>query len=1137
MTSPASPLYASLLAAQTKASDPHSSAWVSANAGSGKTHVLTQRVIRLLIDGVDPSRILCLTFTKAAAANMATRVFKTLSGWTALDDAGLAKALVGVGLEPADARDKRAFARKLFARAIETPGGLKIQTIHAFCEKLLHLFPFEANVAAGFRVIEDREAKELREDARHAAFVRSETSPELAAAIQRIAELAGAGGFDGLIAEALGKREDIEAYGGVEAYRERLRVRLGLEPQETEGELDRAMIEGGAGRARWREWAKQLGGGLKTDKERAALLIGAAAGGVEALTRLSLYQDAFFTQAGPPRKVLLTKGVAERFPDLGDELYDEQGRLEALRQRRRLAQTLSRSADLIRVADSVLSEYARLKNARGWLDFDDLAERTRTLLTKSDATWVLRKLDGGVDHFLVDEAQDTSRPQWEILQKLAEDFLSGLSQSSRRRTFFAVGDEKQSIFSFQGAAPDMFDAMRRDFARRHRAAQLRFEPVLLRMSFRSSPTILDAVDAIFKRPEASAGLSVGDLAELKHEAFYADLPGLLEIWESIQPEPHPDPEDWRMPLDAASRADPAIKLADRIAQTIDGWLAPHSSARVVDKHSHAPRPVRAGDILVLVRSRGKFYEAMTRALRRRRIAFAGADRLTLSDHIAVLDLVSAGRAALTRDDDLALAEVLKSPLIGLSDEDLLKFAPRRDGSLADALDNSSFVSAALRMNLWRERARQLSPYDFYARLIGVDGGRRALIGRLGPEAADAIDEFLALALACERDHSPSLSAFLDEVAASDQALKRDMEAEAAEVRVMTVHAAKGLEAPIVFLPDTAGAPDGKRDPKWLQLEPASLAAPALYVWGTSRDEDAPPLTAARAAHAGREAGEHRRLLYVALTRAAERLVICAFEGASGRKSDCWYDLIRAGLEAKLTPAPAPWDPSESVWRFGRGVETTAPPEPQAAPAPIELPAWAETAAAREIETAALAPSRVFAPETSADGEARRLRREAGRLAHALLQHLPELPPTQRQRVARNYLDTHGRELPGEQRAEIAERVLRLIDDPDLAALFGPNSRGEVAISALRPLAFSGRIDRLAVADDAVWLVDFKSGDGGAKRGEIAQLALYRSALAAIYRRPVHGWIVRLPTGAKERIADADLDEALAGLRSLDPQSP
>jgi ATP-dependent helicase/nuclease subunit A len=1125
--------------AQQRASDPGGSAWVSANAGSGKTHVLVQRVLRLLLSGAPPSRILCLTFTKAAAANMSARVFKELGKWTTLSDPELAHAIVRAGaLAPTEAHLN--FARKLFARTIETPGGLKIQTLHAFCERLLHLFPFEANVAAAFRVLEEREAGDLLRKARGAAFERALREPELAAAVEKIAQLAGADGFDDLLSATLRRREELAAFGGADAYAARLRRRLGLAPDESVETIREEMLEGGGGRSRWRDWASKLGAGSKTDQQRADSLRAAAALGDPELA-LAIYLDVFFTQAGPPRKILATKAITERYPATVEQLYVERDRLERLADRRRSAEAVERSRALVAVAETVLKRYAELKNARGWLDFDDLIQRTRALLKNADAAWVLYKLDSGIDHILVDEAQDTSQAQWDILREIAADFLAGEGASRRVRTFFAVGDEKQSIFSFQGAAPTMFDAMRREFERGHLHAELPFATVRLHLSFRSAPPVLESVDRVFAVETVWRGVSAGDDPPPLHEAFHLELPGLVEIWAPISPEPAPDPEDWRMPLDATRRDDPAVALADRIAAVIGGWLSPRSEERVIDGETGRPRRIRAGDIMILVRSRAALFEAMTRALRRANIPSAGADRMTLRDHIAVMDLVAAGRAALREDDDLSLAAVLKSPLIGLDDDALLALAPGRAGTLAAALAESGeprFAAAHARIARWRARAT-LSPFDFYARLIGADGGRRALLGRLGHEAADAIDEFMALALAFERTNAPSLQTFLAEIEAADVAIKRDMEAEADSVRVMTVHAAKGLEAPIVFLPDTCSAPTGRHDPKWLELAPASSADPPLLLWAIGKDGDSPPIRDARLAAQAVAAGEHRRLLYVAMTRAAERLIIAGFEGARARPEDCWYNLARLGLDPFVRAEPASWNSEEIVWRLGRGAlaaETLAPVAPAEIGAP---PAWLWANAPRESVSSPLAPSRVGGLSHSPRAE-RGERLEAGRLAHALMQDLPDVPPERRREIAERFLAANGGSMPQARRSRMVERALEVLALPELAPVFAIGSRAEVSIAGTLPRpgrpdrVFAGRVDRLAVTAEAVYLVDFKTGDDPAsapRAAYVEQLALYRAALAPLYPdRGVKAYLVWIEAGKLTRLSSATLDHALAGLR-------
>jgi ATP-dependent helicase/nuclease subunit A len=1125
--------------AQQRASNPAASAWVSANAGSGKTHVLAQRVLRLLIDGAPPSGLLCLTFTKAAAANMSARVFKTLADWTGFKDDELARAIVDTGAPAPDAAGL-GFARRLFARAIETPGGLKIHTIHAFCERLLHLFPFEANVAAGFRVAEEREAALLMEEARARAFAAAFRSPQRDEAVARIALDAGADGFDDLIKEALGKRGEIASLGGRAAYGAALRRKLGLGARETDASVRREMTRA---TPQWAGWAAELAQGSANDQNIAASLRRAAeaSNGEESL---AAYLEAFFTDKGwgKPRggekRKLVTNTLAKRLPDLPQRLSDEQERLIGLRDRLRSAEAVERSLALIDVARAILGQYRDLKGERGLLDFDDLIRCTLHLLERAEAAWVLYKLDAGVDHILVDEAQDTSAPQWAILKKLSEEFLSGAGAHDRRRTFFAVGDEKQSIFSFQGAAPAMFSSMRRELQKRHRDAALGFESVRLALSFRSAPRVLEGVDRVFAAEAAWRGLTADEEKPWPHQAFHADLPGTIELWPPIAAVKSVEREDWRMPLDAAARSDPPAELARRIASVVKGWLSPDSPERVRDAETLLPRRIAAGDIMILVRSRAAFFEAMIRALKEAHVDTAGADRLSLRDSIAVMDLIAVGRSALLPDDDLTLAAALKSPLCGLDDDDLIALAPGRAGSLTQALADSAeprYAAARARLEMWRRRAGSHSPYLFYARLVGEDGGRRALLARLGPEVADAIDEFLALALAHERETAPSLGAFLAEIEATDVPIKRDMEGAGDSVRVMTVHAAKGLEAPIVFLPDTCSAPYARNDAKLIDLGGAEPGEPPLLVWATKRNDDSPPLADARRQAREAAAGEHRRLLYVAMTRAAQRLVIAGYEGVRGRPADNWYDLVSSGLGDALRPAPAPWDGEESIWRLGEATGGEAVPPTPAAPPRPPAPAWLFAAAARDTAPAPLKASRAGAPLRSR--EANRARREAGLIAHALLQLLPEIPAERRRQAADRFLALRGGALTPDERAGLAERALATLRRPELAPLFAPGSRAEAAVAGAlarpgRPdLAFDGRIDRIAVGADAVMIADFKSGApvGLAERPDyVAQLALYRAAVAPLYPdRPVRAFLVWLGAPETVEVPPAELDDALA----------
>ena len=1133
---------------QRLASDPARSVWVSANAGSGKTHVLSQRVVRLMLDGVNPARILCLTFTKAAAANMSERVFAILARWTRLDDDALRAAIRATGADEPSAATLIA-ARRLFARAVETPGGLKIQTIHAFCERLLHLFPFEANVSAGFTVAEDAEQAEWLDEARRDALAQAAgDAGALGAALRRVAADTSQSDFDALIRAAMKARDSlpIDAAG-----QKRLRKALGLARGETLAAIECAILQDGLLAHDWRAIGDALAQGSTTDVKRAAGLFSVreAFAARHADDRndelVDDYLSLFFNATdGAPTKSLATKNVSGSNKE---KLEEEQRRLAPLREKRKAAAACERSLALARLVGDIFSRYAATKRRRAALDFDDLIARTLTLLERSDAGWVLYKLDRGIDHILVDEAQDTSAAQWRILDILAGEFTAGEGQRKGRRSFFAVGDDKQSIFSFQGAAPQLFHDMSRRFEQRATQAGQHFSAVRLNLSFRSTRAILGAVDAVFAPVERHKGLSSGvDPQPPVHESWKNDLPGLVEIWAPLAAPAQDDPIEWRLPVDAPRADDPAVKLAERIAAKIaDLTASPH--ARVSDAKTGLMRRVRPGDVMILVRKRGTFFEAMIRALKERGVPVAGADRLNVTQHIAVMDLIAAGRAALLPQDDLTLACVLKSPLIGLDDDDLIALAPERKGSLFAALEASPEArhrAALARIEMWRARAQKLTPFEFYMRLIEADGGRRALVSRLGPEAADAIDEFVALALDHEAQDAPSLILFLQALGEADIEIKRDMEAAGDAVRVMTVHAAKGLEAKIVFLPDTCSGPSAQHAPKLHRL---GDEAEGVAVWSSRKSDDSAAVAAARAAAETAAQDEYHRLLYVAMTRAEEQLYIAGHYGRRRPAFD-WHMAIFDALSPDMEELPAPWDAAETIWRR---VEAGAPQQdapaatsavPRAAAAPVWLtrPARPEMAAHPPLHPSnALDAADAQAVDAPVDGlPAQKAAR--GKLLHALLQHLPDVAPARRAEAAHRFLAARGGAFAPNECEAMAREALAVLDDARLAALFGESSRAEAAIAGRvrladgRELEISGQIDRLAETANAVLLADFKTGTPrpAAQTPEriLTQFALYRTALQLLWPdKKIRAWLVWTAGPALVELTDEALDAALTKL--------
>ncbi|MEN6542152.1 double-strand break repair helicase AddA [Parvibaculum sp.] len=1099
--------------AQMRASDPEASVWVSANAGSGKTHALTTRVARLLLAGSEPGRILCLTFTKAAAAEMSSRLYKRLGDWAMLSDEVLASELTKLeGRIPSKA--KLDLARRLFARAIETPGGLKIQTIHAFCERLLGRFPLEAGVPPNFEILDDRGADELMADVRDGVLRRAGAEPEtplgraLALVVERVDELA----FGELLKEVTQRRDTFEKllnqFGGLDGVIRAIRLALQVEDGETVESLSAGI--GDLPEKDMRAAADLLATGSKTDMERAAALHAFLAEPARRLENLDAYKAIFLTKEDAPRKTLITKKPAESNPALAEALVREQERILALVARLRAVGVAQATEAIFHLADAILADFERAKRYRALLDYDDLIAHARRLLVESSmAAWVLYKLDGGIDHILVDEAQDTSPEQWDVISALAEEFVSGSSSRDVRRTIFAVGDEKQSIFSFQGADPARFDAMRRHFERRVKQAEMSWSAIPLVRSFRSVPEVLAAVDKVFAMAVASDGLSVSGAVDT-HIAHRNLDAGLVEIWDLEAPDEQDEQSAWDAPLDYLTETAPVAKLASRIATTIRGWL--DNREPLVAKG----RPIRPGDILILVRRRNAFVSEMVRHLKEAHIPVAGADRMVLTEQIAVMDLMAAGAFALLPEDDLNLATLLKSPLIGLTEEELFDLARNRKGRLWDALETHAreatrFGEAHAALANIRARADFAPPYEFYAELLGAGDGRRKLLARLGPDANDPIDEFLALALEFERRHAPTLQAFLHWIESGGAEIKRDMEQGRDEVRVMTVHGAKGLEAEIVFMPDTCSLPGARHDPALLALP----TDPQLLLWPVRKKDEDGLSAIAREAHRKAQADEYRRLLYVAMTRARDRLYVCGYRGAAEPAPDCWYNLITAALMPEAQEIELA--DGRKVWRIEG--EQQREPEVAGHVAAVELPAledWMRARAPAEpTPSRPLAPSRLppedldEPPALSPLAGDTNGRYQRGRLIHRLLQTLPALAVAERAEAARRFLANPAHALDAAAQAEMATAVFTVLDEPAFADIFGPEGRAEVAVVgridfAGKPTLVSGQIDRLCVTATRVTVIDFKTNRPSARDvtevspAYVAQMAAYRAVLTQAY---------------------------------------
>lgn len=1107
---------------QIAAAQPEASVWVSANAGTGKTGVLVDRISRLLLDGVEPERILCLTFTKAAAAEMANRLADLLGKWSAMPDDVLKMELQALGETPDDdALLTR--ARQLFAMTLEAPEGLRIRTIHAFCESLLGRFPLEAHIAPDFRVMDDRDQRELQLHARDTVLSQAAArGTALTDAIAAIAALVNEEQFAELMKELDGTRarfrSALNKYGGADGLAAEVYRSLGIDPATTEVDVIRdACAVDDETRAILQRLCTAWDEGSKTNKDAAATVRGWLA--LEPEKREAVWRSDFL-------KVFVTEKLevrsADRLVSKDARTFDDGAQALAIRFAEQLIETndllkaigiAAATRSLIIIGAALIDAYEGIKQRHGRLDYDDLIQHASALLSSaSGVSWVHYKLDGGIEHVLVDEAQDTSPEQWQVIEEIASDFFSGASRyeetAVRPRTMFAVGDEKQSIYSFQGADPIMFGTMRERFADQVRTIGQVWKPVDMAESFRSAPAILDVVDKIFADENAARGLSF-DGHKVDHRSARQGQAGRVTLWPKEEPRDDDGEDDpWHVPLDHVSADSPLARVAVRIADTVKGWL---DNKEILPAQGRAVRP---GDVLILVQRRRRMAETLVAALKERGIPVSGRDRMILPDQLVIQDLIALGRLTLLPDDDLNTAIVLKGPLLGLDEDQLYRLAHGRGSrtvleSLRDKRsDDAAFENAWTRIAAWRAEADFMPPFEFFSHILHAEGGRAALLARLGPDAADPIDDFLAAALDFEADHVPSMEGFLHWLEIGGTEVKRDLEQGRNEVRVMTVHGAKGLQAEIVFLADACGVPAPQTDDRirWPDGD--------VPIWPAFSGNETVPLKDIKAAKRAEALEEYRRLLYVALTRAKDRLYIAGYTGKHATKEPSWYDLIERAMEDLGTSEPE----SDGRTRLCYDLAQTSAPD-GAAPkedrdgSAKSLPDWAHRPPENEpAPPKPLSPSRpddeeppARSPLNSDDGQ----RFKRGNVVHALMQTLPELPVAARRDAAKAYIARPAHGFDAGAQSGLVEEVMAVLENPDFAAVFGPGSRAEVPVTGTiettdGPRVISGQIDRLVHTGNELLIIDFKTNRPPPDLAKdvaplyLKQMATYRAALRQIF---------------------------------------
>jgi ATP-dependent helicase/nuclease subunit A len=1107
-----------LLGNQKKAVEPQDSVWLSASAGTGKTQVLSSRVLRLLLQSdVAPSQILCLTFTKAGATEMAARINETLASWVRLPDTQLYQRLEAIGAKADPATRDR--ARTLFAAVLDCPGGgLRIDTIHAFAQWLLGAFPHEAGLTPGTRAMEDRDRAILARQVLGDLLVDAEAAHDTRL-LNALAALSIRLGPDDAEKWLLRCAEEREAWIGPRAWQAPLAARvkqlLGLAADAGEADVlalcsDEA-FDMEALRccfSAYNQW------NVKTGLE-GRVVIGdwLSAGLTERSASLEKLHATLFTQKDTVRSLPSLEKLEEGFAHAADAVLHCSLKVRALRGLLALAEWLTPALELGR---TFALAWDAAKQREGLIDFDDQIRSAAQLLGRSElAEWIRYKLDRRFDHILIDEAQDTNAAQWSIINALTGDFFAGEgAHGDKLRTLFVVGDYKQAIFRFQGTSPENFEAAKLRVSALMRGAAdnaqaLRanhpvrpLQELGLDHSFRTAQPVLDFVNSAIDH----VGHEAFGLTKKPEHHVGDKRPGLVTLWKPVGLKSDDDEDVEEGAEGWLSK--PEREMADGIARQVRAWMD-HGFPLLKGR----TRRAGPGDVMVLVRKRRELAGLIVARLHAAGVPVAGVDRLRLGAPLAVRDLVAALRFAAQPLDDLHLAALLVSPLIGWTQEDLLAHAYRdKSERLWDHLRRAAHpvlepLGALLALADFEPPAALL-----HWLLVGPWGGRRKLVARLGREANDPIDELLNAAHAYAAANTPSLVGFLNWFDAGDGELKREAGKSDALVRVMTVHGSKGLQAPIVILADATGNPETSRSAaldlpeavRQADVKPITIPLPALR-----KEEKLGRLQAVADKAAAEEMQEHWRLLYVAMTRAEEALFIGGALGSREKEPApaSWYARL-----AELFPEDGKL--SDEIWGYRSewgDVPGEAPPADAAqdSAAPLALPAWLthplapEPRPPRPLSPSALGEDTAADPPFPPGVMAEAARR--GVLLHKLLERLPAVALAERAAAAERWLARNAAELSDMARTDIAASALAVIADPRWAEIFVPTVLAEVPVAALvGERVVAGTIDRLVILPDRLRIVDFKTSrrpPGTLEQVPVSvlrQMAAYAAALEAAY---------------------------------------
>ncbi|CAK6508316.1 MAG: exodeoxyribonuclease V subunit beta [Rickettsia endosymbiont of Ixodes ricinus] len=839
---------------QQQASDPNYSVWVSASAGTGKTKILTDRFLRLLITGVEPSNILCLTFTNAAAVEMQARINSRLKYLSLCNAEKLEKELFLMsGDKPSPQETEN--AKTLYNKILNSNEPLNIYTIHAFCQKILKIFPLEAGITPEFKILEETKLQDIFLNIRNELYLSDEHNDLIKVLLNRFHEITLQDIFTEIIEQKI-KFKKLFTHKTISKEISNKRLALG-QLNNIYDEIENLFAE--------------------YDLEIKA-------------------QEIFFTKDGKKRKSLLSKELTRKYPKLLLELEKITSEIYRLDELRRIEELEYHTNLLTKLAHIILKKYDSYKEENNLLDYDDLIYYTEKLLNnKTMHKWLLHKLESEINHILVDEAQDTSPPQWNIITTLITEFNAADKQQNvipwlvhsiqekikkdwiprfdRGMTIFIVGDDKQSIFSFQGADLHNFSLVNEQLKANLTSTNKKFKNITLEYSYRSCAEILQFTHNVLKNIKSdypSLFLSNNPLI-----SSLRTHQGIITVWPLVISEKQEE-LFWALPEDyenSKSAADLLIKkIVNFIKEQIESKeILPSTASRIYEK-----------DFMILVRKRDEFSNNLIKELSRAKLKVEISDRINLKENLTIMDLISVAKFVLLPDDDLNLAGLLKSPIIGMNEQQLYELlVNKNDNSLWDNL--SAYEEIYTKLNSLIEIYKISTVENFFDLVVNNLNLREIFYAYNGDDSDDMINELLTLSKNYVNDIDNSLQGFIAWFENNDIYIKRDMK-HSDKIRVMTIHGSKGLETPIVILCDSTTLPISSNkfiwDDKGEMFFSANIVDTPTFL---QKLKDAEKL---------KDLQEYIRLLYVAMTRAKDQLIICGFSNKAAIPENCWYEITK-----------------------------------------------------------------------------------------------------------------------------------------------------------------------------------------------------------------------------------------------------